>query len=189
MQTFHPPVIMAELFHGALERNGGPGVHFAAMLMFLHGKATSAFDWEQRPFFLRFNATQRDERETVFLELCDKIGEPAGPFAQKVRSAQKKRTQQEEKQMRAARALVPVFDVEIDAAHERLIYREPARNATVTCTFSGKPRLSEHTLSDWKYTASRRTKRMTDEEKAETLNRIMDYCRNRHGLLDLQREK
>ena len=187
VETFHPPAIVAELFRGALERDEGVGVHFAAMLMFIHGKADSAFDWAQRPFFLRFNATQRDEREAVFLELCEKIGAPAEPFAKKIHAAREKQTREEKKQKRLAKALVPIFEVEIDAANERLIYREPKRSATVTCTFQGKPRLSTRTLSDWIYPGKKSSQPMTPEEKAETLHRIMDYCRNRHGLLDLQR--
>lgn len=81
VEEFHPPKIIAALFQAARFRNGGPGVQFAAMLMFLHGKAPSSFDWEQRPFFLRFNATSREERDAAFLELCGKIGAPADKFA------------------------------------------------------------------------------------------------------------
>ena len=91
--------------------------------------------------------------------------------------------------MRIEQLSIPVFEVEIDVPRELLTYQEPKRCATVTCTFEGKPRLSAGTLSDWIYPASHRSEPMTDEEKAETLNRIMDYCRNRHGLLDLQREE
>jgi hypothetical protein len=188
VEDFHPPAIIAELFHGALERDKGVGVHFAAMLMFIHGKAECAFDWAQRPFFLRFNATQRDERETVFLELCEQIGAPAEPFAQKVHAAREKLVREEKKQAILAKTLVPIFEVEIDATRELLIYREPRRSATVTCTFDGEPRLRARTLSDWTSLTSKRTKPMTEEEKAETLHRIMDYCRNRHGLLTLKRE-
>jgi hypothetical protein len=71
---YHPPGIVAELLRGALERKGDVAVHFAAMLMFIHGKAPEAFDWNQRPFFLRFNTAVRSEREAVFRELCVKIG-------------------------------------------------------------------------------------------------------------------
>jgi hypothetical protein len=187
VETFHPPAVVEELFRGALSRDGGVAVHFAAMLMFIHGKAESAFDWSQRPFFLRFNATHRDEREAVFLELCEKIGAPAEPFAKDVRAAQQTLDQQAQVQLRAAQMSIPVFDIEIDMPGELLTYREPTRFATVACTFEGKPRLSARTLSDWIYPASRRTEPMTDEEKAETLNRILDYCRNRHGMLNLQR--
>ncbi|ATC64462.1 hypothetical protein CMV30_11130 [Nibricoccus aquaticus] len=189
VETFHPPAIIEELFHGALEREGGVGVHFAAMLMFLHGKAESAFDWSQRPFFLRFNATQRDEREAVFLELCEKIGARAEPFAQKVRGAREKIVEEEKAQAIAAIALVPVFAVEIDAAHERLIYREPGRRATVAYVASrkkGRREIRTNTLSDWIGLGSEPTVLMSAEEKTETLARIADYCRNCHGWLDLK---
>lgn len=96
VQSFHPPEIVAALFRGALERKDGVGVHFAAMLLFIHGKATSAFDWSQRPFLLRLNAAQRDARELVFLELCDKIGSPAETFARAVRTARTLRGQSPE---------------------------------------------------------------------------------------------
>lgn len=79
VEEFHPPEIMAALFRGARSGPGERSVHFAAMLMFLHGKAESAFDWEQRPFFLRFHATDPQERATVFRELCEKIGVPVPP--------------------------------------------------------------------------------------------------------------
>ena len=69
-----PPAVVDALFRGALWRDGDVAVHFAAMLMFLHGMAGEPFDWEQRPFFLRFNTTDRREREAVFTELCEKVG-------------------------------------------------------------------------------------------------------------------
>jgi hypothetical protein len=31
------------------------------------------FDWDHRPFLLRFVATKGSEREAVFRELCDRI--------------------------------------------------------------------------------------------------------------------
>jgi hypothetical protein len=42
--------------------------------MFIHGKADSSFDWTHRPLFLRFKTEDRAERESVFRELCEKIG-------------------------------------------------------------------------------------------------------------------
>ena len=72
--TFHPPEIMAALFRGVLERKGDVAIHFAAMLMFLHGKAKSPFDWNHRPFYLRFDTRTRSDRERLFRELCEKIG-------------------------------------------------------------------------------------------------------------------
>lgn len=73
VEEFHPPAVMAALFRGAMKRDGGTAVHLAAMLMFLHGMADSAFDWEQRPFFLRFNTEDPKAREAVFRELCERI--------------------------------------------------------------------------------------------------------------------
>jgi hypothetical protein len=70
---FHPPEIVDALMRGALDRAGDVAVHFAAMLYYIHGKAAEPFDWEQRPFFLRFNTDDRRERETVFRELCEAI--------------------------------------------------------------------------------------------------------------------
>jgi hypothetical protein len=43
-------------------------------LFFLHGKSKEQFDWDHRPFFLRFNTTDRNEREAVFREMCETIG-------------------------------------------------------------------------------------------------------------------
>jgi hypothetical protein len=79
-EELHPPVVMEVLFRGALSRSGEVAVHFAAMLMFLHGKAKAAFDWEHRPFYLRFNTPNREAREAVFRELCEKIGVDAAKF-------------------------------------------------------------------------------------------------------------
>ncbi len=80
IEEFHPPEIIDALFRGVLARRGGNAVHFAAMLMFLHGKAPSAFDWNQRPFFLKFNTEERAERETCFRELCRKLGVSTEPY-------------------------------------------------------------------------------------------------------------
>ncbi len=44
------------------------------MLYFLHGKSKEAFDWDHRPFFLRFNTTDRNEIKQAFKELCNTIG-------------------------------------------------------------------------------------------------------------------
>ncbi|HET9942892.1 MAG TPA: hypothetical protein VFR05_06105, partial [Terriglobia bacterium] len=74
VESFHPPAVVDALFRGVLKREGGIAVHFAAMLMFLHGKASSSFDWEQRPFFLKFNTDDPAERRRLFQELCERIG-------------------------------------------------------------------------------------------------------------------
>ena len=74
VESYHPPEIVDELLRGVLKRNGSAAVHFAAMLMFIHGKAKSAFDWDLRPFFLKFNTEDPAERRALYRELCEAIG-------------------------------------------------------------------------------------------------------------------
>ncbi len=76
----HPAAVIEALLHGALKRDGDIAVHFAAMLMFLHGRAKTAFEMEQRPFFLTFNTPDRAAREAAFRELCRKIGVEASRY-------------------------------------------------------------------------------------------------------------
>ena len=73
-EEFHPPAVIDALFRGALDRDGDVAVNFAAMLFFLHGKAKEPFDWDHRPFFLRFNTSDRAQRQAVFSELCKTVG-------------------------------------------------------------------------------------------------------------------
>ncbi|HEY3419976.1 MAG TPA: hypothetical protein VGK23_05430 [Methanomassiliicoccales archaeon] len=74
VEEFHPPEVVEELFRGVQVREGEVAVNFAAMLLFIHGKAQEPFDWAQRPFLLRFNTDDADERRTAFVELCQMIG-------------------------------------------------------------------------------------------------------------------
>jgi hypothetical protein len=74
VEEFHPPGVIEALFRGALHRDGEAAVHFAALLLFLHGRASEPFDWEHRPFFLRFNTTDHGERRAAFVELCERVG-------------------------------------------------------------------------------------------------------------------
>ncbi|HLZ07852.1 MAG TPA: HEAT repeat domain-containing protein [Chloroflexota bacterium] len=80
IEEFHTPAIVDALFRGALTGDGDAAVHFAAMLYFLHGKSKEAFDWDHRPFFLRFNTANRDERRAAFKELCETVGVDAEPY-------------------------------------------------------------------------------------------------------------
>ena len=80
VEDFHPPEVIDALFRGALNREGDVACHFAAMLYYLHGKAPEPFDWEQRPFFLRFNTEDRKERAKAFAELCSTIGVDARKY-------------------------------------------------------------------------------------------------------------
>lgn len=74
VEEFHPPAVIETLLRGALNRDGEAAIHFAAMLFFLRGKADEPFDWNHRPFFLRFDTSDRAERKAVFRELCETIG-------------------------------------------------------------------------------------------------------------------
>jgi hypothetical protein len=85
VEEFHPPKVIEALLRGALARSGDTAVHLAAMLMYVHGKAESSFDWEQRPFFLLFNTDDRAEREAAFRELCEKIGVEADRYLRRRR--------------------------------------------------------------------------------------------------------
>ena len=76
VEDWHPAPVLNALFRGARHREGEVAVHFAAMLMFLHGRAAEAFDWEHRPFFLRFHTEDQAERAAVFNELCARVGVP-----------------------------------------------------------------------------------------------------------------
>ena len=73
VEEYHPKEVVRELFHGLLKREGEIAVHFAAMLFYIYGKAETSFDWDKRPFFLRFNTEKLSEREIIFQELCEKI--------------------------------------------------------------------------------------------------------------------
>ena len=83
VEEFHPPEVVDELFRGVQEREGDVAVNIAAMLLFVHGKAEMPFDWAQRPFLLRFNTEDKEERRQAFLELCQKIGVRAEDHARK----------------------------------------------------------------------------------------------------------
>lgn len=77
---FHPAPIVEVLLRGAIGQSGDSAAHFAAMLCFIHGKASEPFDLAQRRFFLRFNTDNHVERQTVFRELCKMIGVEAEPY-------------------------------------------------------------------------------------------------------------
>ncbi len=70
IEDYHPIEVKEALTQGLLNRKGDVAVLFAAMLFYLYGKADEPFDMDQRPFFLRFNTENREERVQVFRELC-----------------------------------------------------------------------------------------------------------------------
>lgn len=73
IETFHPPGVIDALLRGLLKRDS-VAVNFAGMLFYIFGKADSSFDWNHRPFFLRFSTGERKEREQAFIQLCNIIG-------------------------------------------------------------------------------------------------------------------
>jgi hypothetical protein len=77
---FHPPAVLDQIFRSVLSREGGVAVHCAALLLFIHGKAESQFDWAHRPFLLRFNTEDTQVRKAVFRELCEQLGVDPTPY-------------------------------------------------------------------------------------------------------------
>lgn len=80
VETRHPPEVVDALLRGALAREGEVAVHFAAMLCYVHGRTAEPFDWDERPFFLRFHTEDRQAREAAFRDLCARLGLDAGPY-------------------------------------------------------------------------------------------------------------
>jgi len=74
VEDFHPAPVIEALFRNTIRREADVAVHFAAMLMFVHGQAETSFDRDQRPFFLTFNTQDPTARKAAFRELCRKIG-------------------------------------------------------------------------------------------------------------------
>jgi hypothetical protein len=73
IEEYHPTEVKEALIAGLLNREGEAAVLFAAMLFYLYNKAEEPFDMKQRPFFLRFNTENREERLLAFQELCKQL--------------------------------------------------------------------------------------------------------------------
>jgi len=57
---------------------GTTAVHLIALLYYIFGITKQAFDWEYRPFFLRFIPGDDSDRRAAFAQACQRIGrEPA----------------------------------------------------------------------------------------------------------------
>jgi hypothetical protein len=90
IEDYHPKEIKEALIKGLLSRKGEVAVLFAAMLFYIYGKADEPFDMDQRPFFLRFNTENKEERVKVFLELCKELNiKPEKYLNQKVQNLKK----------------------------------------------------------------------------------------------------
>ncbi|MCL4866798.1 MAG: hypothetical protein KJZ47_12965 [Gemmatimonadales bacterium] len=78
VEAFHPSAVLEALWRGTSEREGEVAMHLAAMLLFLHGLAPEPFDWEQRPFLLRFHTEHRTARAAAVAELQARIAQRVG---------------------------------------------------------------------------------------------------------------
>jgi len=55
-------------------KNDEQRINCAALALYLGGKADEAFDWNHRPFFLRFGENDRNLRIEAYKELCSRLG-------------------------------------------------------------------------------------------------------------------
>ena len=81
---YKTPVVVTALLEELLNPSNKNAVHFAAMLYFLFGKAKEPFDWQYRPFFLKFLTNDPQERRALFDELCSAIGIDAKAYLEKL---------------------------------------------------------------------------------------------------------
>ena len=70
----HPKEVEDALIDGVVSRKGDVAYHFASMLLFIHGKIHSPYDTSMRPFLLRFNTEDIEERLVANNELKELIG-------------------------------------------------------------------------------------------------------------------
>jgi hypothetical protein len=63
------PAMVAALWRATQREENEAAIHAAARLAYLYGKATSDFDWDLRPLFLRFGTTDAAERAAATTEL------------------------------------------------------------------------------------------------------------------------
>ena len=68
------PAVLKQLLACAQRGNDDIRCHAAALLHYLFGHAKSPFDWDKRPFYLRFVSKDRTERHAAYLELCRDLG-------------------------------------------------------------------------------------------------------------------
>ena len=73
-QTHPTPRVKRALLDCARLAEPATRVNAAAMLMYLSGKAEDPFDWEQRPFYLRFASEDNQELRAAWMELRERTG-------------------------------------------------------------------------------------------------------------------
>jgi hypothetical protein len=72
-ERFPTSAVKRVLLWCALYGNDDIRVHAAALIHFLHGIAASSFDWDYRPFYLRFGDEDVSNRRLAYDELCNEI--------------------------------------------------------------------------------------------------------------------
>ena len=68
------PRIQETLLDLALNGNEDQRINCAALALYLGGKAKEAFDWNHRPFFLKFGDNDRKVQIDAYKELCRRLG-------------------------------------------------------------------------------------------------------------------
>ena len=77
-EEYPTPAVKRVLLWCTLHGNEDIRVHAAALIHFLYGIAASSFDWDHRPFYLRFNDEDIANRKLAYEELCKEIGVDPG---------------------------------------------------------------------------------------------------------------
>ena len=72
-EEYPTPAVKRVLLWCTLHGNEDIRVHAAALIYFLYGIAASSFDWDHRPFYLRFNDENMSNRKLAYDELCKEI--------------------------------------------------------------------------------------------------------------------
>jgi len=80
IETNHPTTVIQAMLRRIACDPGVAAVHFAGLLLYLHGQASEPFDWDQRPFLLRFNPGDEADRQAAFADLCSKIQQNPAEF-------------------------------------------------------------------------------------------------------------
>lgn len=76
----HPQEVIDAMLRRIVLDPGVAAVHYVALLFFLSGITNDEFDWQHRPFFLRFNPGDDLDRKAAFLELCERINQDSCPY-------------------------------------------------------------------------------------------------------------
>lgn len=127
IESFHPPEIVAALLRGVLTRAGGNAVHFVAMIMFIHGKAKSSFDWDQRPFFLEFSLPDGANAARSSAIFAQGLAWRRSPTCNRAAALFRQPRDLKQHEKSALRAAVAVFRVELLV--ERVVARAIAATA------------------------------------------------------------